>query len=506
MEATRLVLHDAFDRRAYDEVRAASARLGALEAAGERVVPGFDALLFDLFAAHFKLRVELIDESATPESAKLRRRILAGLLSSEHAARSRERTALDDYRSAMAAASLGERLLRALRQEGWIDAEDLATSRALAEREKELDHIREALAVLRALRRPSEHTSDSLETDGEIVADEIADLAREQERRVEEIPPALDTLLDRAEEALPDELDRAEEALEAWGTSVGTPARMSAAARLELGERLLRSEKLRRLASLVGAMKSVALAERRHRFERAVDETHSVRGSNEWSQLLPSELVHLGHPLRRLDLARRVIEGTALAYELRGQDARGRGPMVVCLDVSSSMEGAKELWAKAVALTLLEIARREGRAFRALCFSSHDARIERFDCLERHKRWRRSVGHALAKSAEVLRLAEYFPGGGTDFEAPLDAALRALDEPPWRRGDVVLVTDGECDVSAAFRERFLAAKRRLEAHLYAVLVDVGTHRADSLRTLADSVTLVSDLSADGARELMRTIR
>jgi uncharacterized protein with von Willebrand factor type A (vWA) domain len=304
---------------------------------------------------------------------------------------------------------------------------------------------------------------------------------------------------------LPRDLERAEERLDAWGTGVGAPGRMSPAERLELGERLARNPNLQRLADLVGAMRHFALAERRHRFERAVDELHAVRHAGDLAHLLPSELAHLLHPVRRLDFLRRFTEGEILAYDLRGEERRGRGPLVVCLDGSSSMAGDKELWSKAVALTLLEIARREGRAFRVLYFSSREAPLRAFECLPRARRGKKPVGRAAVAFPEVVALCEYFPGGGTDFEKPLEEARAVLEETPYRGGDVVLVTDGECDVSPAFRDRFLEAKRRLGFRLFAVEVDVGTHASQSLRSLADQITSVTRLAGEPLKNLFHEV-
>ena len=113
--------------------------------------------------------------------------------------------------------------------------------------------------------------------------------------------------------------------------------------------------------------------------------------------------------------------------------------MIVCLDGSSSMAGEKEIWSKAVALTLLEIARRQRRRFRFVCFSSPETPLFTLDLNPRD--------HHLVREDRALDVAEYFPGGGTDFETPLDAALETLAAARYRRGDVVLITDGECRVS-----------------------------------------------------------
>jgi uncharacterized protein with von Willebrand factor type A (vWA) domain len=240
-------------------------------------------------------------------------------------------------------------------------------------------------------------------------------------------------------------------------------------------------------------MRQQALALRRSTLERASEEVFDVELGRTLDRLLPPELLALRHPLLRRDLMRRMAEGQLLSYRLRGTDERGRGPMIVCLDGSSSMAGEKEIWSKAVALTLLEIARRQRRLFRFVCFSSPDTPLFTLDLNPRD--------HHLVREDRALDVAEYFPGGGTDFETPLDAAVATLAETRYRRGDVVLITDGECRVSPAWLERFRREKKRLGFSLFSVLIDVGPASAATLAELSDRVTSVSQLNDAAAREL-----
>jgi len=244
---------------------------------------------------------------------------------------------------------------------------------------------------------------------------------------------------------------------------------------------------------VVGRMRQQALALRKRPFERVSEEVFDVRLGRDLERLLPPELLALGHPLLRRDFGRRLVEGQLLTYSLRGADERGRGPMIVCLDGSGSMAGEKEIWSKAVALTLLEIARRQRRLFRFMCFSSADMPLFTLDLnpRERHE----------VQEDRALDVAEYFPGGGTDFETPLSAALECLGAARYRRGDVVLITDGECRVSPEWKARFLAEKKRLQFSLFSVLIDVGPSSADTLREISDRVTSVTRLTDDAVADV-----
>src|SRR5438309_1821697 len=216
---------------------------------------------------------------------------------------------------------------------------------------------------------------------------------------------------------------------------LGAGGRTSPGRQIELGRRLATNPKLRKLAAAVGRMREQALALRRSPFERASEEVFDVRLGKDLERLLPPELLALHHPLLRRDFARRLVEGRLLSYALRGADERGRGPMIVCLDGSGSMAGDKEIWSKAVALTLLEIARRQPRSFRFICFSSADTPLFTLDLnpRERHEvQEDRALDLADQQGAFAGKL---LAGLGADVvlvEPPEGSPLRSI--PPFWQG------------------------------------------------------------------------
>jgi uncharacterized protein with von Willebrand factor type A (vWA) domain len=171
--------------------------------------------------------------------------------------------------------------------------------------------------------------------------------------------------------------------------------------------------------------------------------------------------------------------------------------MIVCIDVSSSMQGDKELWAKAVSLTLMDIARRQRRLFRAVLFSSGPETLRVLD-LNHRRRYQPEL-------AKVLEMAEYFPGGGTDFQAPIDAAVELLGDRKLKRGDIVVITDGECQVAPEWLAALRQRKDELKFAILSVLVDVGASDASTLASFSDRVTSVKKLTVEGARDIFLKI-
>ena len=154
--------------------------------------------------------------------------------------------------------------------------------------------------------------------------------------------------------------DGATQEADTWRTQLGGGG--SPGAQIELGRHLATNPKIQKLAALVGRMRQQARALRRTVFERATAELYDVGRGAEVSRLLPAELLALRHRVLRRDFLRRLVASDLLQYSLRAPEDAGRGPMVVCIDGSSSMAGEKEIWAKAVSLTLLDIAQPGGQS------------------------------------------------------------------------------------------------------------------------------------------------
>jgi uncharacterized protein with von Willebrand factor type A (vWA) domain len=436
-------------------------------------------------------------------------------------------TLLDEARAGLGAVLLAEGLVRALREERVLTSGDLLDLWRLDEESRNADEKATEAAVGREL-AGEEDAGDAEAGDPSTgpasrqenpSARALRDAARalhlaargargqrEQKRRqVEETLERVGTRLDRsllgAAAAAATKVGDLPDALASWGRGLGASGPHDAGASVDLGRRLADNPKLKRLARVFGRVREEALAARRRVLDRADEELHEIApiaSLEDLSRLVPRELVALAHPLLRRDFHRRLLEGELLSYRLRGADARGRGSVIVCLDVSSSMTGEKEIWAKAVTLTFVEIARRQRRRCHVLCFSTDRASLRGFDMNPR--------GRYEVSLSRALDLAEHFSGGGTDFVAPLDAAYELLGTREHRKSDVVLITDGECAVPPAWREEFLARKRKRNFSLYSILVDVQSSRTETIDALSDRVSRVSELEADTRRLFERPRR
>jgi uncharacterized protein with von Willebrand factor type A (vWA) domain len=456
-----------------------------LEEIGSTFLPHFASLLQDLFCLLFKYNVIFLPDKDVVPSALFNRNLLNALQQGHLYRILRELTRLDEAKAGLCTLLLGEALLSLLKSEKALTRRDMLDLWDVKKQQDIVEQKREEF------------------TDAEKLTEEP--LSDEGKKNLEKAKDALEGSLEGAEallrrkaERLKEDLGRLEEEAASRfqaeaGLTLGSGYRSPPGQKLELGKRLAGNEKLKKLARMVGRMKSHALALRKKVFERSSEEILEIERGDRLDRLLPHEILTLHHPILQRDFHRRLLDQELLQYSLKGTEEKGKGPMVVCLDGSSSMAGDKEIWSKAVTLTLLEIARRQRRLFRSICFSSEDTPLQILDMNARER--------YQAEAEKVMDLAEYFPGGGTDFEKPLDAALECLKNARYKKGDIVFITDGECQVSPDWAERFRKEKEKLGFSLFSVLIDVGPSSLGTLKEFSDRITTIKQLTGDEAEDI-----
>lgn len=195
--------------------------------------------------------------------------------------------------------------------------------------------------------------------------------------------------------------------------------------------------------------------QRHKKVPRKTLEMDGIERGDDINRMLPSETVLLCHPtLKTLWHARRA-ERLLLLYQHRGKrnlgeknkgalmkrgslnsqaqrdkSSLGRGPIIVCLDTSGSMQGEPEYIAKAAVLEALNIAHREQRPCHLFSFSGpRDTTCHQLDL--------RCGG-----LTELLAFLQFSFHGGTDLHQVINLALQKQTEEGWEKSDILVVSDG----------------------------------------------------------------
>jgi uncharacterized protein with von Willebrand factor type A (vWA) domain len=502
---------DSYDRHAWKDIQAGAPAVADLIEAGENLVPHFGALLQDIFLGLFKYNLVWLTPDHVRRSAILNRTILQELIASPAFEALKVRTLLEEDKAAIAALALAEEVIEMVRSQRLINRREMLDLWDLKHQEEDLKERAEALKSITEAPPEGEQGEpgdQELAKKMEQLKEAAARAAQVSEARLnhkardvqETLKQARQTELKRLQvkgAQLAQEIDEIARDAHDFSLEFGQAGRLAAGERLELGRRLARNKKIAELARMVGRFKQDAMTLRRKDLDRGQNELYDVERGAELARLIPAELIALHHPILYRDFKRRLLESEILQYQLRKNEEKGKGPMVVCLDLSSSMQGDKELWGKAVTLTLMDLARRQRRLFRAVLFSSGEGSLKVLD-MNNQRRYEPEL-------SKVLELAEYFPGGGTEFERPLDAAMALLDSKKLKRGDIVIITDGECQVSPEWLAQLHRRKDELQFKIFGVLVDVGSSETSTLTQFSDRITSVTRLSAKDTRQIFLDI-
>jgi uncharacterized protein with von Willebrand factor type A (vWA) domain len=255
--------------------------------------------------------------------------------------------------------------------------------------------------------------------------------------------------------------------------------------RLELFRLFLSDERLRRVTDLLGRTRYNASGTHSTLTRAAPTQISGMTLGDDLTALVPTEAVWLTDPDTEREFYRRYAEHELLVrtYEMKGEPSRG--PVVVLVDESSSMDGERELMAKAIALAIIAIARFDGRAAALIEFSSHgQQRTTHFEPGE-------------SDIPGVVALLTHFYGGGTDFDAPILAALKltgtgslrdASGDVRYRAADIIIISDGEAPLDHLTAD-MIRSHRSDGVRLFAICVGVDdkTFREVATRTwpLAD---------------------
>ena len=291
---------------------------------------------------------------------------------------------------------------------------------------------------------------------------------------------ALEPVIDTALRATLHEAFKTHTIMEAWGSS------NEEMRNIPMNQTLLNyvknSKQLQEIARLLGRYRELIADKRKNSYSYGRGEKYDLTTGNDITNCLSSELALLGMAETEILFMRRYEQKRLMQYRKRTAVVKGRGDMIVLIDESGSTRSVAG-WAKALALALLDVASRDGRKFAMVHFASAD-RI-RTDLFE--------PGHYTPE--DVMKAAEQFFGGGTNFEAPLKEALRLMEN-GYENADITIITDGECSLSEIFTEEFHKKTAACKATVTGILLDKGGTCGKSLEPFCDKIYHSSDLTED----------
>ena len=480
---------------------------------GEELLPTFKYLHQDIFLSLYKYKARVLPEVDMHISTRMNRGIISNLINTPEYISLRQTCRMDQFNAALGTEIIGREAIDILREaiEKLKDLEQKKDAMdRLMEEEEKIDELIEDIgdideliedakragngslaAQLEQERQAKEQSVATLKAMANKIAEDCDELIEDDEL-VSEVSTTMGSTLTETGK----QVQEVSELCEAWGLGTGENCQVAFQNKKDAIERIRRSSKLHKLTDLVGKFKESAIVEQKKKAKHGAVEIKGVTTGDKIQDTLPSDRMNLCNDITKGDFYRRMSEHGLLQYSKESNKQKNKGPIIVCVDTSGSMQGDEEIWSKALTVGILEVAQMQKRDFACIIYSSHADKpiVIKKDEIAPQK---------------IIDCAERFHNGGTSFEAPLNEALELIKDSTFKNADIVFITDGDCYVSDNFSRKFKQIKEDKDFKTLGVLVNMGCgHVSDSsLKEFCDSITLVSDIADlnDGNSEVNKSI-
>ncbi|WP_332645551.1 vWA domain-containing protein [Lysinibacillus sp. 54212] len=470
------------DFERFNDIFKLSALLQSVCLNGEKVYSGFTNVVGDVWYVFFAVRPALC--SSKKSQAPVQNNLLVKVMESDSYKSWHRLTAGDDLLSVITAITFSEQLIQWLEQNSTIQqAQQIVNST-----QSKIDAASNTLQQLRKKKISLNATIEEKRQYHQNKHEQFEMLTSAQQARKQakfEIQLEIERLSkDKLESMINKSRTNAKE-IKKSVMSLSSPdgkqlANVPISDQLLLSDQLQSNVKLKRIAELTGRFKSIAKKKQRQ-IEKITMNRKDMTLGQEITRLLPIEQANLLLPNFKKDFLRRFSEHQTLVFDIKGKDRRGKGPIIICMDESSSMTTLKEQ-SKAFCLALLSIAHKQKRDFAIIPFASDIGDTLIF-----------SKGRATTD--EILSFTEEFLGGGTNFEKPLLASLNILSRSEFNLADILFVTDGTSFLSSAFIDQFNSIKKQRKFLCTAIVLTNLFNAVDLalVNRFCDEVIEVNDL-------------
>lgn len=481
---------------------------------GEKVLPTFKYLHMDIFLSLVKYKPMIVPKNKLHSSVMLNRSILEALVNTPEYIALRKTCRLDEFNAAIGTEVLGEKALEILK-DALEQLDDLKKKKEaldkLLEEEKKMDALVDDMKEMDEL-------IDQLIRDGadQSQIDQLQESKNNMELSLEQASALAEQIAKDCDELVDDsatsdqittymrnnidsainEVSEVRNVVDAFGFGEGENCRISFKDKKDAVETIRRSNKLKKMVEAIGRAKETAIAEQKKKAKTGAVEIKSVSVGSKIENTLPSDRMNLIHDVTKKDFYRRMSENQLLVYDKESNKEKNKGPIIVCVDTSGSMGNSEEIWSKAMAISVLEIAQLQKRDYACIIYSgsADDPIIIKKDEVNAEK---------------IISVAETYHGGGTSFESPLRKAMDLVNDSTFKEADILFITDGECSVSDSFARTFSHAKEDKDFRCLGVLIDLGGGRTSdaSLKKFCDDITRISSIKdiEDTTSEVNRAI-
>jgi len=496
-----IIAHDRYDEEAYRDAI-------LMHPQASQISPIGQDLTEDLFYSFHQTLPRLASREVLSPSRQVYHKILEEIINTYEWNDVRGGGTVDDpLYSIMAAKSVAKSVI------GKLEAGILRKIEQLRDAEPEIERLfGEAETYDELAQGASDDKARELYKKAEESRKKAAALSQAAERAAHSLDGKAEQIEDSARQSARQALEEAESDIKSTQAAIETFTRgsssggsgngsaMTAREKIELATKVGKSDRLKHIAELTGRMNRIALQTQKSKVKHPPDEIVGITTGKDLGKVLPVELGQLADPDLEPLFFKKYIEGQLLQFDMRGSEKQGRGPIIVALDSSGSMQDTlgnssttKEVWSKSVMLALLAIAHKEKRDFAAIHFS-HGQAVKVFEF---------SKGEV--PPSELIAATDFFICGGTSYDEWMKRSLKLVERSKFNRADTICISDGEVYITDELEKNWNSRRKARDMRCYSVLLG-DEQGGEVLSRISDAIATVDDLRDDNdALNLMFSI-
>ena len=415
----------------FKELMTESDEAKQLQTNGKNIIPTFDSLMQDIFTAFYSMNMRRNPEEDLSRNAKqLHKPILDDLLKDSEFITIKQLCEGRELPSFEASIEFSDKLSKKLPELLSKLGGGNDNLNVIDKLEDQTDKLKNDLKALQEMQNkvPSKQLENKMISTANNLdkkLDQLQNLNQMVTDNIEQASAAFKAVVNDAANIAKGKAQEVNDTISAWGDGSGDAG--NTPINRELLQKVRTSKKLQSISRTLGRYRDIIANKRKNGYTYGLGEKYDITQGNNINLCLSSELALLASPKTQPLFLRKFGQKALKQYRKREQTTKGSGDIIVCLDESASMSEIID-WAKAFALSLLDIAAKDKRKFALIHFASaSELKVSEFVT------GKYSVD-------DILQAAEHFFNGGTDFEKPLTQALNLLEN-GYENADIVFITD-----------------------------------------------------------------
>lgn len=512
-EEDSVINTDSFDRERFAKLTELSPKLGELVEKQMKENRDFPSLMGDLWASLYKMKPTMKEfEEGEQPKRQMNHQLMDRVFADEQFEQMRKATTLDDFSSAIGSMRMNEKVYEWLAEQKSKNEALKELMQRLIEKQKQMESQQQKQEKVQQRQQDAQDSGDNAEqkkADSQAkreqkkmdsIQQELSDIQNQIQQQISQAMQGDGgSSFSRAIQSASAETQESKEDLQnllAGGAGAssgeGEMKKIPLRDQIALAETLRQNKKLREIAEWAGNFKSIARKKQKSKHTESLDRSGMTLG-DDVERLLPQELGMMLKETTKIDFLRRFAEGQTMMYSPKGKETLGKGPIIICLDQSGSMQQL-DSQSKGFVLALAMIAKKQRRDFVVIPFSN---RVEHEFFYEKGK----------ITPVELVTLAKTFQGGGTHYGAPLEKAKNIiLNQKRFKKADILFVTDGDPHDTGLLQGEqwqgdFQKFKKDTDTNVLSLLIGSGV-RDYYVSLFSDKVIHANDFQDENSHDIL----